>query len=323
MNINKNTDVVIASLAKLPSKENLCVATAVLLISIGTENEGSNFTATIDMIKSMGIGNLKILVADTLQRHTLYGLNIASSMDAALKRSREAGEVWLKRHASLLANNNFEIIRWDELLNSEAYKYYRSEIGQLYADDIKIKHAIDSTARAFLARYENLEYELNYDKELLFENAKQYLIEECPFIPIWYKQGVDYILYPNSPNDAIQAVREHYINGDGKLNWLRFDFRYRKAREIKLNAIQNARHGFSIDRKTLQNFVKNNSIDNYLFSESLVNKNQNAEYQADNEIQLNCLVDELILTIKNKIIALPKMSRENIYNKLKNEILTE
>lgn len=319
--VNRETDVVIASLAKLPNEKDVSEKSAILLISIGTENEGANFGATVDMINSIGFKKVKILIADTLQRFTLRGLNAVQNVEEATNRAKEAGDNWLSKHLSLIEQNGFETIRWQTLLSEPEYAVLKREVDELYKNNSKIQHAVDETANSFYGRYESLQTYFNFDKHKFIEQSKQYLLEECPFIPLWYKQKIDYILYPNSPNNAIQAMINHYVKNKAILNWLRFDFSYRKAREVKLNAIQNNRHGFSINREELKKFTKFDMASSYFLNEFF--KLSDMDNSAIDKNGIMSRLDELIENINQRIILLSNQDKRLVHKKIRERLLAD
>jgi tRNA-dependent cyclodipeptide synthase len=322
--VKRETDVVIASLAKLPKEKDVSEKSAILLVSIGAENEGANFIATLDMIKSIGFKKVKILVADTLQRFTLYGLNAVANIEEAAARAREAGDHWLAKHTHLIKQNGFEIIRWQDLLIEAEYSSFKKEIDALYQDNSKIQLAVDDAANSFYERYENLQAYLKFDKLSFIEQSKQYLLEECPFIPLWYKQGIDYLLYPNSPNNAIQAMINYFVKDNNMLNWLRFDFSYRKASEIKLNAIQNNRHGFSINREELKKITKSDMASSYFLAEFFkLNEVDKIYNSAIDKNGIMPWLDDIIESINQKIISLPNPDKMLIHRKIREKLLID
>lgn len=317
--LNQNSDVVVASLNKLPPKEKLEQSRAILLVSVGMENDGPNFLATLDMLSSAGFKNVTILVADTLQRYTVYGLNLSRSMEEAKKISLSAGDRWIAKNSSLIEKYGFDILRWEELLGDPNYQTNRVEIENIYRSNQKIKDAIDNTAKSFSERYNDLKGKLFYEESALIDCSRNYLIEECPFIPMWYNKKIDYIIYPNSPNQAIQAVRDYYIKDKRYIDWLRFDFSYRKIKEIKLNAIQNQRHGFSVSRNFLMLSIKNYNLESYLY---------NIMPDIINDDKISCkinyekfIIDDLLNIINDKTNGLTVEKKTKLINKLTSEIL--
>ncbi|MDC9593965.1 hypothetical protein [Xenorhabdus sp. IM139775] len=208
--------------------------TVLLLISVGKEyHEGEKFSATIDKINQSAFGKCIIAVADSLQRHN-YGTETARDN---YNYSLMCGDEWLKNNAESLSNLKVpnEIIRWDTFLNREDYKYYYDRILNEYYSNENYRACINETINVFAER-NNLKYGTS-EYEGAFYRSLFYILEECPIImPMWAKDGIDFIIYPKSMTAAMSKTREVFVEESYSkyANWLSLKFKKKSQSSIEV-----------------------------------------------------------------------------------------
>jgi hypothetical protein len=198
---------------------------ALLLISVGKDyHEGNKLSATIDKINATGFGECVIAVADTLQRHN-YADGCANSN---YQRSLDRGDTWLKQNEPTLSKLSMqrEIVRWDELLRRVDYSQYYHMITNEYYSNHEYRNAINDTIGVFAER--NGLVPGTHEHEAAFYRSLFYILEECPIImPMWARDGIDFILYPKQMTAAMSKTRELFVQNDGdeRANWLAIKLR--------------------------------------------------------------------------------------------------
>ncbi|KWI52069.1 hypothetical protein WT72_21550 [Burkholderia pseudomultivorans] len=206
--------------------------TALLLISVGKEyHEGDKLAATVDKINVSAFGRCVIAVADTLQRHN-YNTGSAHSN---YRRSRERGDAWLAQNAGILAKLSMrrEVLRWDDLLRRDDYTQYYHLITNEYYSNHEYRHAINGTIDVFAER--NGLVRGTQAHEDAFYRSLFYILEECPIImPMWARDGIDFILYPKQMTSAMSKTREIFVQNDGddRANWLAVKFKKKSSAQV-------------------------------------------------------------------------------------------
>jgi hypothetical protein len=203
--------------------------TALLLVSVGKDyHEGNKLSSTIDKINATGFGRCVIAVADTLQRHNYD----AGSAEHNYRRSLDRGDAWLAQNEDVLSRLSMtrEIVRWDELLRRVDYSQYYDMITNEYYSNHEYRSAINDTIGVFAER-NGLEPGTR-EHEAAFYRSLFYILEECPIImPMWARDGIDFILYPKQMTAAMSKTRELFVqnDADARANWLAIKFRKRSA----------------------------------------------------------------------------------------------
>jgi len=199
----------------------------ILLISVGKKyHEGVRLAATVDLINEWGFDSCLVAVNDTLQRYNYFD---KTSQDA-YQYSLKMGDDWLDRNEKHINNlsSKVSIIRWNQSLQDEAYASIKSLIEKEYSGNEIYQNAIDSTAKIFIERLEQRDSKINLD--LALTNSIQYLIEECPIImPIWAKQGYDFIIYPKPMTRAMSMTHQIFVKPfyPDKVHWLSLKFQFK------------------------------------------------------------------------------------------------
>jgi tRNA-dependent cyclodipeptide synthase len=200
---------------------------ALLFVSVGQEyHEKGKFLATIELLNKYPFASCDIVMADTLQRHNHRG----RLGDESWKYSKKAGDQWLVRSEFALNSFNLphKIIRWDELLNHHDYAALKEQIDKSYNENAVYQEAIHSNVMTYIERLQLLNPIT--DKETLFKNGLEYLIEECPIVmPLWAQMGYDFIIYPKPLTPGMRMTRDLFVADKypGKCQWLFLRFKKR------------------------------------------------------------------------------------------------
>ncbi|MBJ7289338.1 tRNA-dependent cyclodipeptide synthase [Williamsia sp.] len=204
-------------------------ASAILLVSVGADyHEGEKLGATIDLINRSDFGRVSVSVADTLQRHN-YGEGDARERH---RRAFREGTEWIERNQSYLDQLDcpHAVARWDYSLASPDYGDLYDSVEGAYSTDAAYRDAIDTTVDRFIERRRasgNL-----IDEDELRNRCRTYLFEECPIImPLWAREGFDFVIYPQKISAAMGRTRELFVEPShpDRVQWLPLRFKKRKS----------------------------------------------------------------------------------------------
>lgn len=216
-----------ASFGKVGQEQDFSGTRAVLLVSVGQRyHEGDKLQATVELVNRSGIEHLTIAVADALQRHNYTELPETVAYAHALR----AGDEWLARNADILGGLlvTSDVLRWHTTLTDERYTALRERVENEYADNPDYKAAVDATIGRFTDRLR--QRDPGADIEAAFRKSWVYLMEECPVImPLWAREGHDFVIYPQPMTDAMAKTRELFVepHHPGKAVWLSLKFKKR------------------------------------------------------------------------------------------------
>lgn len=203
----------------------------VMPISVGQPyHEGEKFAATIDCLNSRGFSHCTLVVASTLQRHTL-ALKYKSLSDSELyEKSIENGVKWLDNNIPLLKqlNHPLEIIDWDTLVNNEKFEKKLVEINDTYRNSEIFRQAVDKTIDDFIARWQKKKLLLSEELLKARTHCRQYLFEECAVVANWAGLGYRYEIYPVERTDAMNFVHRNFIFPNYPDELKRISLRFRK-----------------------------------------------------------------------------------------------
>lgn len=161
-----------------------------LLVSVGKPyHEGAKLAAAVKWAKD-NFKSQVILLGDTLQRYNrmLNGMDPVS----ALEESRQSGDEWLQRNASII--EGIQIFRWDEVLTHNGYMDARCKIGRLYYDYKVIKEDMDQAIEEVAVRWKVKDE----DKSVFFDLSTQYLLEESAGKAVFNETYKGVSAYPGS-----------------------------------------------------------------------------------------------------------------------------
>ena len=208
-------------------KKELMDSTCLIPISVGQSyHEGDKFIATMDLVNTT-FSNCHIIVCDTVQRHTLLLNNPQLSTEEAFRITFLNGQAWVERNKIAFAHMKTKVTltHWDEWLNHPSYLEYCHEIVHLFKTDQPFKSVAEETIQMFLKRQKPI------DEKKAYLLCKEYLLEECPIIPLWFNEAkADYVLYPKIRTKAMEKLHDYYIKNHGlnSLNGLSLKFDLRK-----------------------------------------------------------------------------------------------
>ncbi len=196
------------------SKEELINSTCIIHISVGQEySEGEKFLATMDLINKT-FRSCKIVVCDTLQRHSIQLEDSNISAEEAYKKAKNFGSEWLARNESAYKylSIDYDITRWDDWLKHENYNQYFVEIVELYEKNLAYRKSINETAYRFLKRKNFV------GDQRAFDLCRKYLLEECPvLIPLWATTQYSFVVYPRFRTAAMKSTYDHFLGTESTL----------------------------------------------------------------------------------------------------------
>ena len=203
---------------KLDIKGKACI----IYFSIGQPYcDGEKLLATMDLINET-FSYCKMIVCDSLQRHTLMIRDPELSEKEAYEKSILLGNEWFKRNESAYKYLTIEsdISRWESWRHHERYSSYFAQIIELYSKDELYRNTIDSTINAFLMRNK-----LQGDTRA-FNLCKRYVLEESPIlVPMLAETKIPFIVYPSFRTAAMTATYNHFIQNDSAvLNQVSLNF---------------------------------------------------------------------------------------------------
>jgi tRNA-dependent cyclodipeptide synthase len=203
---------------------------AILLVSVGQDyHEGEELSATLELAEQAGFRSLTVMLADTLQRHNLAAEGAGPEAHAlALAR----GDEWISRNAFLLHRMRIpvEVVRWDECLYDTEYAGLKVRVVREYHCNRQYQEPIDATITRFIER--TLKRNPSLNVEHVSARCLEYLLEECPIImPLWAKQGYDFIIYPLPMTDGMRSTHDLFVRHryPDKAQWLSLKFKRKAA----------------------------------------------------------------------------------------------
>lgn len=220
-------------------------SSVVLILSMGQETaEWEKLAAQLELINN----NFKeciVVLADTLQRYTLKvteKLKYSEVYDVALQR----GKLWLKRNQTVLSKLTIphKITTWNDWLEHPNYQENRKLIDCHFENSPSFKQAFLNTAELFYSRYQTRIGTVSSvsKREEDISYCLEYLKEESTIImPIWAKEGINFIIYPSEIPEALQAAYECLVKpkyGDTVARWIPVKFK-RYAAQKTSNLYQN------------------------------------------------------------------------------------
>jgi len=199
----------------------------VLAVSVGQEyHEDQKLRSTIHLINQSGFSHVKVVVADTLQRHNKHGKSPGEALSASIRE----GDAWLARNQRILDGLRvpYQITRWNQELASDHYAELRQQLNLVYHERHELREAIESTIAVFTDRL-RLRDE-HADIERAAAQCREYILEEIPIIlPLWAAEGYDYVLYPQQMTAAMATSRDLLIepHSPDRVRWLPLKFKKR------------------------------------------------------------------------------------------------
>jgi hypothetical protein len=192
-------------------------ATCVMPISVGWDyHEGDLFKATLKLAEK-NFSFCRIVVADTLQRHSLQFLK--SSLENCYNDfnhyARCLGDEWIKRHITELENMsiNYKIERWDQYIYTKEYENTKKKIEDVLNLNKEFKEYFYISANNTYSNFKkNGKFGTSIVNKDNFINASvQYLIEESAVTILWGKYNETILLYPKGLGDALNKIMDLFL----------------------------------------------------------------------------------------------------------------
>ncbi len=185
-------------------KDYLKSKNCILLISIDNPyQQGEKFRATLQTINA-SLRSCTIIVGDVLNRRYLQSSYPDKNSAELYNIAEKLGDNWLLKHQSMIEQElkiPYEIFRWREFLNHPQFPQKLSEVKNLFASNYEYKTAVHNTISDFLTRKTN-----NLELKISYEEALEYLLEECAIMLIWFDEQYHYSIYPSEQSEAVDAT---------------------------------------------------------------------------------------------------------------------
>lgn len=188
----------VSELEKQEFKNSKCI----IGISVGQQyHEAGKLQATLNTVNK-NFNSCNILIADTLQRHSM-GIDHQDKNERELYTlSKKAGDDWLERSMPYISTMNipYTISRWDEWLANDRYQYYYTQVCELYDNDDIYKNAVNQIVHQFLLKRDA---SIIKNQNLSFNLCLKYLLEEAAVGCVYVEFGYKFTVYPSKSNLAM------------------------------------------------------------------------------------------------------------------------
>jgi len=180
-----------------------------LIISLNQRAyQGERFVAVLKTINRFFNG-CTIMVADTLQRHTLGIKHHEYDAQKLSEMAKDLGNQWVKDNDNSIKeclNIEHKISRWNEWKDHKDFQYFYTKVCELYEKDPIYKDLMTRETSAFISR---IKHDFTYERaqRLCF----QYLIEECAAMCLWVQEKCAFQLYPKGLNSAMSYINRVLI----------------------------------------------------------------------------------------------------------------
>ncbi|MCD6056164.1 MAG: Uncharacterized protein K0R12_1126 [Gammaproteobacteria bacterium] len=171
---------------------------------------GAKFHATMNLIQKH-FTSCKIMVDDTVQRHTYAILHPEKSDDELYHLSYAKGNTWIAESINTLSNLKIpcQVIRWNRWLTHPEFPRMLKIIEDLYQNDKSYRESVESSIIAYLDRF--LKRHPDVDPEHAYKCCVTYLQEECAGMTLWPELGCQFEIYPSGRNGAMEATYDRFI----------------------------------------------------------------------------------------------------------------
>ncbi|HHF7344361.1 TPA: hypothetical protein ACPSKB_000765 [Legionella feeleii] len=141
-------------------------------------------------------------------QHFLAPLGISAenfNKDHGDKSTKE--KITLINSLARRAGLNFQIVGWQDWINSPDFQKNKVDIKQLYETTEHLKKSVEHTAHEFAKRHEQ---EGGFD--LWYQRSIDYLTEESPAV-MWLGAalGYNFVTYPGDMIDTFQATKDYFV----------------------------------------------------------------------------------------------------------------
>lgn len=219
-------------------KNHLPGSTYMLPISIGQPYHNSEkLEATVACLNRKGFAKGTVLVASTLQRHTLKLTHKKLDPNECYQLAKDNAAKWLENSIPILQNLNhpFDIVDWDILINTQKFHQRFMELETLYKSGGDFHRAVDDSINVFITRVQKRETSLCSVDEIskIRELCYQYLLEECAVLINQAGLGYQYEIYPRPHPAATKIAYELFIrpNYPNELKRISLRFARKKVTE--------------------------------------------------------------------------------------------
>ena len=179
-------------------------------ISVGQQyHEDGKFQSTINTVNKH-FSYCNVLVADTLQKHTMNIIKHDKNKEELYVLSKQAGDDWLERNMQYISTLTipYTISRWDEWLGNDRYQYYYAKVYELYNNYNAYKNGVDQTAQQFILKRDPA---LIKNQDSAFNLCLKYLLEEAVVACIYKELGYRFTVYPSKGNSAVITAAEKLV----------------------------------------------------------------------------------------------------------------
>jgi tRNA-dependent cyclodipeptide synthase len=187
---------------------------AAIPISVGQHyHEKDKLISTLSMNSKL-FHSCDIIVADSLQRHTIKLFSNCSMRDAA-NESIALGNEWIKRNENILKYLTipFRIIQWEDCVNTKNFLLYFEKIKEYYHNNIEYKKAFQADIEIFKARFKKQYPNYKVSNASLEKACLIYLFEEIAvYLSFFLEEKYDYVIYPSKMPNSVLASKKIFIS---------------------------------------------------------------------------------------------------------------
>lgn len=212
---------------KMPFKDH----TFVYAVSVGKDHfENDWVSGFVNFLKSCGSTKVRVLVADSLQRH-----NLSCYYQNAYEKSLKNGEIWASKYRPLFQelgkDADCEFTHWEEYRCHPEFPKYLQYVQHLHATDPKFQAALGESITEYSRR--STHREINCSIEEMQKRSAAYFVEECAVIWILAQnQNLKGIMYPSKVVKPIGYTLELINREMRKENpFLWFELRPKKVKK--------------------------------------------------------------------------------------------
>ncbi len=184
-------------------------------ISVGRHyHEEGRLESTLKLV-NVYFKECLILIADTLQRHSLAMMNPKQSVEYFYKEASENGLSWINRNIGAITKHlsiPYKIQRWDDWLCHKNFQSYYEKVTELYELDSEYRRVVDDTANEFCKGVKNrTTFPL---PENICTLSIRYLLEESAVTCLWTDLPYEFQVYPSGGNEVLALARDKVIGPD-------------------------------------------------------------------------------------------------------------
>lgn len=174
--------------------EDLLSTLCILPISVGQDYHKKDLlNKTLDQLFKTGFRHFLVVVADTLQRHTLALSEEAANSEDMLLNAKMAGDQWLEDTKEIFDDftttnddlKSLRIVRWEIWQTQSIFESQVSQIRERYSRDSVFRSVVDRVVTRFVHGFLAAHPDIPFDRERAGKLSEEYILEEAAVISMW------------------------------------------------------------------------------------------------------------------------------------------